>query len=481
MGSARSPHRVTTRTSSLLAPISSSPGPRAVSPWCAAATCAVALGALVIQHWAVPLNAGSQMGLFGNGGDLDVYRHGGLQVLHRESLYDAELPSGGWFTYPPFAAAVFVPLAALTFTAAKTVWMLLSFAALTATIWRCATVLGYRPDWRLGSVSVAAAVSALDIEPIRGTLWQGQVNLVLMAIVVWDLTRPHGTRLRGWTVGIATGVKLTAVVFVPYLLITRQWRAAITSAVTAAITVVLTWCLLPGDSAKYWFHAVFETDRIGELTHPGNHSIGGILATLWSPAPMPTLLWLFGVGVAAAAGFYAAYRAQLHGNRLLAITLTGLLSCVLPPLAWGHHWVWVVPLLVITIDRAVRSGGRTRWAWIAAAAAIYAAVFMWFYAWLYRTSLSLAPHYSAYYEAWDAAIAHMTRLHKLVTVSTQPLLFALATVVTIAATRHDRAQPRQQANRPALGAHQRTPDKTQGAASWSRASTTRPETAPPAE
>ena len=64
---------------------------------------AAAVGVLV-QQALVPFLAGSQMGLLTNGGDLDVYRHGGLQVLHGLPLYAAKVPPGGWFTYPPFAA-----------------------------------------------------------------------------------------------------------------------------------------------------------------------------------------------------------------------------------------------------------------------------------------------------------------------------------------------------------------------------------------
>jgi alpha-1,2-mannosyltransferase len=396
-----------------------------------------ALAALLIQQWIEPFTAGSHMGLLTNGGDLDIYRHGALQVVHGAAVYTQELPGGGWFTYPPFAAVMFVPLALVNFTVAKAVWMAVSFLALIATIWRCATVLGYRRDWLLAIVSVAGAVVALDIEAVRGSLWQGQVNLVLMTIIIWDLTRARGARFRGWSVGIAAGIKLTAVVFVPYLLITRQWRAALTATATAATTVLLTWCLLPADSAEYWSYAMFQIDRIGPLDHPGNFSIGGVLATLWAPAPMPTLWWLVGVMVMAACGYYAAYRAELSAQRLLAVTIVGLLACTVPPLAWGHHWVWTVPLLAVTIDRVIRSTGTSRRLWAAVATMIYLAVFMWFNAWLYRTATRFGASYPTYVDALNAAIDHMTKFDKLLAVAHQPLLFVLVSVVTITATRQE--------------------------------------------
>ena len=123
--------------------------------------------------------------------------------------------------------------------------------------------------------------------------------------------------------------------------------------------------------------------------------------------------------------------------------VVGMLSCAVPPLAWGHHWVWTVPLLAVIADQAVPSAGRRRWSWGAAAAATYLAVFMWFNAWLYRTSLRPGRNYPTYVEALDAAIDHMTKLDKLLAVAHQPLLFFVVAVVTIMLTAPDKApQPR---------------------------------------
>jgi alpha-1,2-mannosyltransferase len=400
-----------------------------------------AVAAVLAQHVLVPFDAEPHMGLLTNGGDLDVYRHGGLQVLHGQPLYVAKVPPGGWFTYPPFAALTFVPLSILNFAVAKGLWMLVSFAALVATIWRCATTLGWRPDRRLALLGVALAFVALDVQAVRGTLWQGQVNLVLMALVVWDLTRPNDSRWRAWSVGVAAGVKLTAIVFVPYLLLTRQWRAAATAVGTAALTVALSWLILPADSADYWLHAVVQTDRIGPLAHVGNYSVGGVLATLSAPAPMPIGWWLVGVALVGALGFCAAHRAERVGHPLLAITIVGLLSCTVPPLAWGHHWVWVVPLLAVLLDRVARTSGHARWVWAAGTTAVYLVVFMWFTAWVYREAQSLGADHPTHAAAMGAAIDEMTKWDRLLVVATHPALFVIVGCATIVLARGRAAAP----------------------------------------
>lgn len=69
-------------------------------------------------------------------------------------------------------------------------------------------------------------------------------------------------------------------------------------------------------------------------------------------------LWLLCAGVVAVAGLWAAQLAHRHGRHLLSLTVCGLTAPMVSPFSWGHHWVWVVPLLVLCLDQAVRWG---RW------------------------------------------------------------------------------------------------------------------------
>lgn len=408
------------------------PDDRRTVSWTAVAVAGLAAVVAVGVHQAlVPFLAGPRMGLFTNGGDLEFYRHGALQVLHGHPLYAAKLPPGGWFTYPPFAAMSFLPLALLNSTVAKALWLLVSFTGLVATIWRCATTLGWRPELRLLLLSVALALVALDVQAVRGTLWQGQVNLILMAIVTWDLTRANESRLRGWSVGVAAGIKLTAVVFIPYLLVTRQWRAAAAAAGTAALTVALGWLILPSDSTAYWLHAAVQTDRIGPLTHVGNYSVGGIVATVASPGQMPIAWWLAGVVLISVLALIAVQCAERRGERLLAVTIAGLLSCAVPPLAWGHHWVWSVPLLAWALDRTARARGGVRVAWAVGVGATYLVVFMWFTAWVFRKAQELQTDYPNHAAAMGAAVGEMSRLDRVLVVATHPALLVVVASATI--------------------------------------------------
>lgn len=316
--------------------------------------------AFTVQAILIPLRAAPQFGLLANQSDLEIYRSGALQVLHNASLYLEPVPPGGWFTYPPFAAIVFMPLAWMPLAAAQSLVFVVSCAALWVTMWRCSRVLGYRGDRNLAVTCLGLSLLAVDLESVRGTLWQDQINLILMAVIVWDLTRPKSARWRGWTVGLATGVKLTAVVFLPYLLFTKQWRAALSATVFGAATVLIAWIAVPADSREYWLHAVHDVDRIGPVTHPLNQSINGVLANLWAPESPPAPVWILLVILAAVLGYGAAVKARRAGRDLLGIVIVGLLACVTPPLAWSHHWVWIAPLLIILLHNVIQEQPASR-------------------------------------------------------------------------------------------------------------------------
>ncbi|WP_415975982.1 glycosyltransferase 87 family protein [Rhodococcus sp. 077-4] len=315
-------------------------------------------------------------GLFGNGIDTIVYRHGGDVVLHGQPLYEFALFDIGLpFTYPPFAAFVFAPLALIAVVSAVTlvqvINLMLVYAAVVAS-WRA---LGYRSGG-MYLVSIGLAVAFTWLEPVRMTIWLGQINLLLLVLVLFDLTRGEGSRLRGVGVGVAAGLKLTPAFFVLYLLALRQWRAALVASATFAVTVAFGLLIIPSDSWKFWTSAMTDSERIGALASPANQSIHGALARLWPGHTPPFLVWLLLAAAVAALALWAASRAHAEGKTLLALVICGLATPMVSPFAWGHHWVWCIPLAVVALDHANRH--RTWWSWLAPLA-VTAPMIAWYF------------------------------------------------------------------------------------------------------
>jgi alpha-1,2-mannosyltransferase len=331
------------------------------SPWLLAGFVVAALCAIYVQVTFIPLDA-EVFGLFENQVDLHVYRQGALHLMHGQPLYEAPmLPNGLLYTYTPFSTIVFQPFAWLAVGSADVVWTVLTFAALFYVIVASFRSLGYRADWRLLVASAALVCVSTLLEPVRTTIWYGQINIFLMAIVLWDLLRPDGSRLKGIGVGLAAGIKLTPGFFVLYLAITRRWRAIVVVVATIVCTIVIGFLATPRQSWKYWTDRVVNSERVGPIDAPSNQSIKGAIATTFSTVNPNQVLWAVLVVVAVVIGMGAAYVAHRRGQELLALCLTGMTATAVSPFSWGHHWVWFVPLLVYLIHLPIAAwrAGRT--------------------------------------------------------------------------------------------------------------------------
>ena len=328
--------------------------------------------------------------------DLVVYRNGGLIVRHVSPAYDPHHGSplydwtgqnGVQFTYPPFAAVIFSVASVLSWTAMRWAMTLASLAALGLSTWLVFGALGYRdrPAIRLGATLGVSAL-ALATEPVQQTLALGQVNLLLMLLVVADLLTggalTPGGRTRWWHgvgIGIAAGVKLTPLIFIPYLLLIRRYRQAAVAAGVFAATVALGYAILPRDSGTYWAHGLFlKANRIVFLGTRGNQSLRGVLARLAGSVSAGTVPWIAAAVLVGVAGLVAAallYRARQPVPAMLACALTGLL---VSPLSWDHHWVWVAPGIALLAHLGATAGrGLVRTAWWAAAAVLFGVFASW--------------------------------------------------------------------------------------------------------
>lgn len=303
--------------------------------------------------------------------DLKVYYqgspslvHGTLYdfVLHRSDPHAQPLP----FTYPPFAAAVFLPLAALPWPVAAGVWHLLSLGALWLVVQCSFRLLGH-PDPRRPAMLWTAL--ALWLEPVRHSLGLGQIDLILAAIVLVGLTRGRSPAA-GAGVGIAAGLKLVPAVTGLYFLAARKWRAAVWSAVVFFATVGAAWVIDPRDSSRYWFHELYDTSRVGQVASFENQSLRGAVArTLGHDGGLSALYCVLALG-ALAGGLLALRAATRRGETLAMVVTVQLLGLLLGPISWSHHYVWFLPALICLAHgpiRRSRAGQLAIAAWLVAA------------------------------------------------------------------------------------------------------------------
>lgn len=284
--------------------------------------------------------------------DLTVYREAGISVLHHRAIYSWYVPSQFSllpFTYPPLAAVLAVPLALVPLHVDGLLWDLAVYGCL---FWSARLLLrpvlarmraaGNRFEYvLLPAVWVYTAYLLPGIQQIH----LGQVGIFLMCLVLLDLMTNRTGRFRGVLVGLASGIKLTPLVFVPAFVAARRWREAATATGSFVVIAALVWIVAPQSSHQFWTDSVHQSDRLGSNTDPANQSIRGALLRTDLHGQGATVVWILLCAVVLAAGLYATTRAHRDGDELLFIVVAGLLSCLLSPVAWIHHYVWVYALL----------------------------------------------------------------------------------------------------------------------------------------
>jgi alpha-1,2-mannosyltransferase len=271
--------------------------------------------------------------------DLEVYRFGGSVLLDDGArLYAENEPASDLpFTYPPFAAALFVPFVAVPLPVLVAAWSAACVLALGLVLDRVLP-----PAWAPAAVAALTA-AALVVEPVRATLMFGQVNLLLLALLVPDLLRPD-RRYAGVLTGVAAGIKLTPLLFVVFLLLVRRPTAAARAVGAFAATVALGFVVAPGASTAFWSEVVWDARRPGDVGYASNQSVRGAMTRL--AGEQPTLVWFLVAGAVTLGMLLVAARAHRRGHRLLGVSLAGLAMLVASPISWNHHWVWAVPLAV---------------------------------------------------------------------------------------------------------------------------------------
>jgi alpha-1,2-mannosyltransferase len=191
----------------------------------------------------------------------------------------------------------------------------------------------------------------------------------------------------------------------------RDRRAVLTSLASFAAATLAGFVLAWRDSWEYWTDTVRNTDRIGSASLNTNQNVAGTLARLGLGEHERFLPWVAACLLVLALTVWAARRVLRAGEPTLAVICIALFGLVVSPVSWSHHWVWMLPTVLVTAVLA----WRRRNAALALVSAAGVALMVW-------TPIDLLPKHHEVTAAW---------WRQLVGVSY--LWWALATVVTAGA------------------------------------------------
>ena len=300
------------------------------------------------------LKAGKEMA------DFEVNYKAGRRLLAGETLYRTN--DQHWqFKYSPFSAMVYVPLSFLPLRAAKGIW----FFAIVASIWiiiSCSSKLVLREAsakivWPFLAFLILARYFFRELQ-------LGQINAIITAILVgmiWQIDHDEETRssrrrtLAGLFWGLATALKPYAVIFLPYFILKRHFRAAAIGicVIILSLAVPAIFYGVQGDIAvvKEWASSLAQStphlfttqDNISLLAFVSKRLINQSLA-LFVFAAAVAILALFGLWLIFAGK-------KIKRPALLECALLLLFIPLLSPLGWDYTFLSSFTVVLLVLER----------------------------------------------------------------------------------------------------------------------------------
>ncbi len=242
------------------------------------------------------------------------------------------------YIYPPFLAWILYPLGQLPVGVSSLVWYLLTAAIFVAALWDCLPPALSLDERATSAILAVSLVATAWLALLNAEL--GQVNGVVLCLILVSAGSAGRSSLGAFSIGLASALKISPVLVLPYLLMRegRRWmRALFVCLGTAAAALALPFVF------GYSFAGIANLKTVSEnaTANLGFHDYLGAFST-----PFSAVLLL--------ASLVVAYRARKRGEIWY---LPVLLMMVLPPFVRKAHLIYGMPLMLL-LRRPV---GRQSW------------------------------------------------------------------------------------------------------------------------
>jgi alpha-1,2-mannosyltransferase len=261
------------------------------------------------------------------------------------------------FVYPPAALPVFYPLSLVGYPAAAA---LATAVNLALTGWLLAYLYGrYLHDMPAGGAVTVAMLALILFDPITQTVLKGQVNLIVLVLVLVSLDRAASGRadaLAGVALGLATVAKTYPVLLLAVFLLRRRYAVVAAAVATWAALAGLSLVILPAELWRQWLGDVAPTASYASTAfallppdYPANQGLNGFFSRLFADGRSAALAtWVGSAGVLAATAFALWQRRSLEAAAFYAYAGAVVLAAMVlvAPLSWLHHHVFLLPGLL---------------------------------------------------------------------------------------------------------------------------------------
>jgi hypothetical protein len=293
------------------------------------------------------------------------------------SRYAAEEGSGAHpYLYPPFLAYALVPFSLLPLWPARLLWEAVSVGAAVGSLLLIRRRLGERPG-ESEKTKAAAMLIAGIFWPLRESAWSGQVNaIVLLLILLWWTLRER-TPFSGAWLGVAMAIKMSPTLLCLFIMMERKWKEVFVAAGVAAACVALS-CLAMGSEALVFPKLVLSGFLPGHAYHAftvaihsfGNESLAALVIALFgNPGGDAFRLGSLAAFVQMALVVFMLSMwgmAARHISRDRALSSLMIVMILAPTYAWEHHLLFaLLAVMVLAAENlAEKRSAKTLMTWV---------------------------------------------------------------------------------------------------------------------
>ena len=298
--------------------------------------------------------------------NLPVYTHHATSIPRHLGLPFDPVTSVEYNAHPPTSVLLALPLARFDYPDAVLVWNSFSLAAFLASLMIVATVL---PVPR--TLFLPALALLTFCHPLYGSLYQGQLTLILVLLVtvIWALERSGRSSTAGLVLGAAAAIKLFPAYLVVFYAARGRLRPLFAAVASFLALTIATAFVLGLDAYSDYVKVVLPTQvKFRSLGY--NYAIAGFWHKLFDPAGehgRTTPLWsnpavvrwgtvLSDLVITVIVAVFAR-RAHSQADRDLAFASAVTAMLLVSPVTWDTS----LPLLVVPIAVVARGAGTSRW------------------------------------------------------------------------------------------------------------------------
>lgn len=280
--------------------------------------------------------------------DFQVY-YQAAQASLSENPYKKEYFSP--YNYPPSATIFLLPITLLPYKSAELFWLIISVFSLIFSVFLLFKLFFKKASFVL---KFFVSVLLLRIFPARFTLVLGQINLIILLILVLSFYFYQRKKmgLAGVFMGIAGAIKLIPLILALFYFLKKEKKALVAALMTFLICNLLAFITFGRQQFLYFFKEILpllfkQADTRGITTTYINQSLEVFLLRLGFSGFLKSLIkWLFILfPISLVAKETLIKNKPLENLKSFSAWLL-IISIFIPTFSWQHHYVFLFPALL---------------------------------------------------------------------------------------------------------------------------------------